>query len=65
MPKLKTHKGSVKRMKLTKRGKIIAKRAGKGHLMSTKRGKRRRALGRKQTLSASVTKRYTRALTGR
>jgi len=65
MPKLKTHKGSVKRMKLTKRGKITAKRAGKGHLMSGKSSKRRRALSRKQTLSASVTRRYTRALTGR
>jgi large subunit ribosomal protein L35 len=65
MPKLKTHKGSVKRMKLTRRGKITAKRAGKGHLMSGKSSKRRRALSRKQTLSASVTRRYTRALTGR
>ena len=65
MTKIKTHKGSRKRMKVSKTGKVLCKRAGKGHLMSTKSGKRRRALGRSKTASAGETKRYVRAITGR
>ncbi|NIA21144.1 MAG: 50S ribosomal protein L35 [Anaerolineaceae bacterium] len=65
MPKIKTHKGSRKRMKVSKTGKVLSKRAGKGHLMSTKSGKRRRALGRSKTASPGETRRYVRAITGR
>lgn len=61
-PKLKTHKGSVKRMRVTRNGKIMVKRAGKGHLMSGKRGKRRRALGRKKAVSAIYVTRYLQAM---
>ena len=62
--KLKTHKGARKRMRVTRRGKVVAKRAGKGHLLSHKRGKRRRALSRSKTLSPVDTKRYIRAIEG-
>ena len=44
MPKQKTHKGLKKRVKVTARGKVQRKRAGAGHLMSGKGGKRRRRL---------------------
>mgnify|MGYP001354213444 CR=1 FL=1 len=42
--KLKIHKGIRKRMRVTATGKILRKRPGKGHLMTTKNSKRRRRL---------------------
>jgi large subunit ribosomal protein L35 len=44
MPKLKTHKGLAKRMKVTARGKLKHRRPGASHLMSVKNAKRRRHL---------------------
>ncbi|MBI4587018.1 MAG: 50S ribosomal protein L35 [Planctomycetes bacterium] len=44
MPKLKTNKSTAKRFKVTKHGKILRKRAGKGHLLSGKSRKRKRHL---------------------
>jgi len=41
MPKQKTHKGLSKRVKVTARGKVRRKKAGMGHLMSSKNAKRR------------------------
>ncbi len=38
MPKLKTHKGIWKRVKVTARGKIKMPKHNKGHLLSTKSG---------------------------
>ena len=45
MPKLKTHKGLAKRIKVTATGKLKNKRAGGSHLMSAMSAKRRRNLG--------------------
>jgi len=42
MPKQKTHKGLVKRFKITSSGKIKRRCAGGGHLMSGKNAKRQR-----------------------
>lgn len=44
MPKLKTKKGMRKRFKLTKRGKVKSRRAGKSHLLTSKSRKRKRKL---------------------
>jgi len=44
MPKMKTHKGLAKRLKVTAKGKVKHRRAGKSHLMSSKTPKRRRHL---------------------
>ena len=44
MPKVKTHKGIAKRFRVTRTGKVLARMAGKGHLMSSKRGKTVRQL---------------------
>ena len=44
MPKMKTHKGLAKRMKVTGGGKVRHNKAGAGHLMTTKNPKRRRRL---------------------
>jgi large subunit ribosomal protein L35 len=40
MPKLKTHKGTKARVKITGRGKVKAMRSGKRHLLYKKSGKR-------------------------
>ena len=44
MGKLKTHKGTAKRFKITGRGKILHSRTGRRHLMTGKRAKRTRTM---------------------
>jgi len=53
MPKLKTKRCVRKRMRVTKTGKIKRFRAGKGHLLTGKGRKRKRALRRSAYVSAS------------
>lgn len=36
MPKLKTHKGTAKRFRLTKKGKLMRMKAGRNHLRRKK-----------------------------
>ena len=47
MPKMKTHKGTEKRIKVTATGKVKVSSANKGHLLSakSKSSKRRHKLG--------------------
>ncbi|MFP4027728.1 MAG: 50S ribosomal protein L35 [Candidatus Brocadiia bacterium] len=40
----KTHKGLKQRLKVTKTGKIMHARSGRGHLLGKKRSKRKRRL---------------------
>ena len=51
MPKLKTHKGIKKRVKVTARGKVKFHKHNKGHLQSNKTGNRRRRLRRTKTIT--------------
>jgi len=44
--KMKTHKGALKRFKVTAKGKIRYRRSFAGHLLSGKPGERRRRLRR-------------------
>uniref|UniRef100_A0A0E0LE02 50S ribosomal protein L35 n=1 Tax=Oryza punctata TaxID=4537 RepID=A0A0E0LE02_ORYPU len=44
--KMKTHKASAKRFRVTGRGKIVRRRAGKQHLLSKKNTKRRKRLSK-------------------
>jgi large subunit ribosomal protein L35 len=44
MPKMKTHKASKKRFRVTASGKLKRRQAGKKHLLSHKTGKRKRHL---------------------
>ncbi len=44
MPKMKTHKASKKRFRVTATGKLKRRQAGKKHLLSHKSGKRKRHL---------------------
>ncbi len=50
MPKIKTHKGAAKRLKVTGTGKIRRYRTNSGHLFLTKTAKRKRRL-RRSTLA--------------
>jgi len=44
MPKQKTHKGLLKRVKVTGTGKVKRKRCNGGHLLSGKSAERRRRI---------------------
>lgn len=62
MPKMKTHKGSKKRVKISANGKVRHKRANAGHLMSGKSGGRCRSMRRPSTLKPAFAKRFRVAL---
>ena len=53
MPKLKTNKGTAKRFKVTKKGRIKRHKAGSSHILSKKTRKRKRSL-RKSCLAAKT-----------
>ena len=57
MPKLKTHKGIKKRVRLTANGKITRSKAGRRHILSKKKGKRLRQMRRKLSISEQELKR--------
>lgn len=56
MPKMKTHKGLKKRVKVTATGKVRYKSANSGHLMSGKSGNRCRSLRKPKTLNSALVK---------
>ena len=62
MPKLKTHKGTAKRVKLTGTGKITRQRAFGAHLLAKKSKSRKRAINTTATVSGSIAKNIKRAL---
>lgn len=57
MPKLKTHRGSMKRLRITKKGAMKRSKAYGGHLKSKKTSKRKRALRKSVLLNAVDRKR--------
>ena len=58
MPKMKTHKGSKKRFRVTATGKLKRRQAGKKHLLSHKTGKRKRHLRGTVIESGKLGKKY-------
>lgn len=44
MPKMKSHRGAKKRLRVTGTGKLVHKRAGRNHLLYGKSASRRRRL---------------------
>ncbi len=64
MPKMKTHKGLKKRVKVTANGKVKHKRANSNHLMSGKSGNRCRSLRRPGGLKKAFRNRIKAALAG-
>ncbi|MBN1435719.1 MAG: 50S ribosomal protein L35 [Sedimentisphaerales bacterium] len=62
MPKQKNHKGLSKRVKITGTGKVKRSKAFAGHLMSSKNGKRCRALGKPAGMSTAMIRKTKAAL---
>lgn len=62
MPKIKTHKGLSKRVKISAGGKVKHKRAFKGHLMSSKSAKRRRHLKARGLITEVLARKVKRLL---
>ncbi|MDX1671508.1 MAG: 50S ribosomal protein L35 [Balneolaceae bacterium] len=50
MPKMKSNSGAKKRFKVTGSGKIKRKKAYKSHILTKKRSKRKRQLGKDTTV---------------
>ena len=57
MPKLKTHKGAQKRLKITANGKIKRRKAYASHMLTKKNAKRRRNLKQATLISKEESKR--------
>lgn len=62
MPKMKTHKGTQKRFKVTGSGKVRRRQSGRGHLKTAKGVKRYRRLSGETDLSKGDEKRVNRLL---
>ena len=62
MPKLKTNRSVKKRMRVTKSGKVKHFRPTRGHLLTCKRAKRKRLLGRAKYVSGNEAKTMKRIL---
>ncbi len=62
MPKMKTHKGTAKRVKLTGTGKVTRRRAFGGHLLSKKSASRKRTIGSSAEVTGKIAKNIKRAL---
>jgi large subunit ribosomal protein L35 len=62
MPKLKTHKGAKKRFKVTKNKKIIYSKAYRGHILTKKSAKRKRALRKPGQIQSADRNRIKRML---
>lgn len=56
MPKLKTHRGTKKRVKITATGKVLVKGAGTRHILTKKSRKRKRQKGKLMLLSTADAK---------
>lgn len=62
MPKLKTHKGLLKRIRISKSGKVRHRSANHKHLRSGKSGKRLRQLRKDPYASGPDAKRFEKLL---
>lgn len=62
MPKLKTHKGTAKRIKLTSTGKLTRRRAFGNHMLSKKSKSRKRNISTPATITGGMAKNAKRAL---
>jgi large subunit ribosomal protein L35 len=62
MPKLKTHKGTAKRIKLTSTGKLTRRRSFGGHFLAKKSKSRKRAINTSAIVTGSMAKNVKRAL---
>jgi len=62
MPKLKTHSGTKKRVRITKTGKVMHRHTRLNHFLQKKRESRKRRLSRTGTLTGQQAKNIKRKL---
>ena len=62
MQKIKTHKGTAKRIKITSTGKLTRRRSFGHHLLSKKSKSRKRAINTTGYVAGSMSKNVKRAL---
>lgn len=62
MPKMKTHKGTAKRFRVTGSGKLVRGRASKRHILEKKSAKRKRKLRKTAAVSSADQKTVKRML---
>jgi len=62
--KMKTHKGILKRMRTTRKGKVVRHKAGRSHLLSNKSSKRKRRLRSRAEVKQRQAKTYSRLIGG-
>jgi large subunit ribosomal protein L35 len=62
MPKLKTHKGTAKRIKITKTGKLVRERAFGNHILAKKSKSRKRNLKTPAIVRGKIAKNIKTAL---
>lgn len=62
MPKLKTHRGTAKRVRVTGTGKLLRRRAFSNHLLSGRSASRKRVIGTPATFKGKINKNIKRAL---
>ena len=62
MPKLKTHKGTAKRVKITTTGKIVRERAFGNHILAKKSKARKRNMNTAASIKGKIAKNIKTAL---
>lgn len=62
MPKMKSHSGSKKRFKVTKRGKVLHKAMNRRHILTKKSNKRKRQLRGSHVVHEADAHRFARLL---
>jgi large subunit ribosomal protein L35 len=62
MPKMKTHKGTAKRIKVTSTGKLLRRRAFGAHLLSKKSKSRKRNINTTASVTGSMARNIKKAL---
>ncbi len=62
MPKLKTHSGLKKRLRLTKTGKLVRRHSGGNHFLEKKSASRKRRFAGVEVLTGKTAKKLRRQL---
>lgn len=62
MPKLKTHRGTAKRTRITGSGKIMRRRAFGGHFLAGKSASRKRVISTPAAVEGKTAKKLKRSL---
>lgn len=60
MPKIRTHKGTQKRFRVTSTGKVMRRKAFQNHMLEHKSSKRKRIYGMQHQVAAADVRRIIR-----